>query len=472
MQVGVLFSSDSIMPKAERIDPIQGLKRLFSIRSLVELLKSLMKIGVIGYICYYTLRTSDSGIGHSVGSGGQRCFLLSGRCRVSDRVAGGFRFAGHCGPRLCVSALRVRKVDQDDPEEFKREMREMEGDPMIRARVRSIQREMAQRRMMEAVPEAEVVVTNPTEYAVALKYESGSMAAPVVVAKGRRLVAQKIRELAERHGVPIVEDPPLARALYKQVEIGRTIPETLYRAVAEILAYVYRLQKKRKADGGLDGLKILISREKHESSAPGGTIRASRNLADIGAAVMIIGILTIMIAGLQTWLMSTLLALNICFSLIILLISFYILRPLDFSTFPSILLIATVFRLSLNVASTKLILSRYAGDPTEKAGAVINFFGRVVAADPIVGLVIFAILVIIQFVVITKGAGRIAEVAARFTLDAMPGKQMAIDADLNAGLIDENDARARRQEIMQEADFYGAWTAPASSCAATPLPAS
>jgi flagellar biosynthesis protein FlhA len=172
---------------------------------------------------------------------------------------------------------------------------------------------------------------------------------------------------------------------------------------------------------------------------------------------MIIGILTIMIAGLQTWLMSTLLALNICFSLIILLISFYILRPLDFSTFPSILLIATVFRLSLNVASTKLILSRYAGDPTEKAGAVINFFGRVVAADdPIVGLVIFAILVIIQFVVITKGAGRIAEVAARFTLDAMPGKQMAIDADLNAGLIDENEARRRRQEIMQEADFYGA----------------
>jgi len=185
--------------------------------------------------------------------------------------------------------------------------------------------------------------------------------------------------------------------------------------------------------------------------------RPLRNLADIGAAAVIIAILTIMIAGLQTWLMSTLLALNICFSLIVLLISFYIYRPLDFSTFPSILLIATVFRLSLNVASTKLILSRYLGNPAEKAGAVIKFFGQVVARDdPIVGLVVFAILVIIQFVVITKGAGRIAEVAARFTLDAMPGKQMAIDADLNAGLIDENEARSRRQEIMQEADFYGA----------------
>jgi flagellar biosynthesis protein FlhA len=179
-------------------------------------------------------------------------------------------------------------------------------------------------------------------------------------------------------------------------------------------------------------------------------------MADIGAAAIIIGILVVMIAGLTTWMMSTMLALNICFSLIVLLISFYIFKPLDFSTFPSILLIATVFRLALNVASTKLILSRYAGDPTEKAGAVILFFGRVVARDdPIVGLVIFAILVIIQFVVITKGAGRIAEVGARFTLDAMPGKQMAIDADLNAGIIDEAEARDRRQEIMQEADFYG-----------------
>jgi flagellar biosynthesis protein FlhA len=183
---------------------------------------------------------------------------------------------------------------------------------------------------------------------------------------------------------------------------------------------------------------------------------ARRNMADLIASAAIIGILVVMIAGLTTWLMSTLLALNICFSLIILLISFYILRPLDFSTFPSVLLIATVFRLALNVASTKLILSTYSGDPAMKAGAVINFFGRVVAGDdPIVGLVIFAILIIIQFVVITKGAGRVAEVAARFTLDAMPGKQMAIDADLNAGLINEQEAKSRRERIVEEADFYG-----------------
>lgn len=180
-------------------------------------------------------------------------------------------------------------------------------------------------------------------------------------------------------------------------------------------------------------------------------------MADIGAAMIIIGILTIMIAGLHTWLMSVMLALNLCLSLIILLIAFYIHRPLDFSTFPSVLLIATVFRLALNIASTKLILSEYAGPVSQKAGSVINFFGRVVAGDnPVVGLVIFAILVIINFIVITKGAGRIAEVAARFTLDAMPGKQMAIDADLNAGLVSDAEAKQRRESISREADFYGA----------------
>jgi flagellar biosynthetic protein FlhB len=246
MQVGVLFSSDSLMPEAERIDPIQGLKRLFSMRSLMELLKSLMNIGVIGYVCYYTLRQSIPGLATLADRGVNEVFYYLGDV--------GFRIGLRAGFVLLVIAVldyafqryEFEQSIKMTPEEFKREMREMEGDPMIRARVRSIQREMAQRRMMEAVPEAEVVVTNPTEYAVALKYESGSMAAPVVVAKGRRLVAQKIRDLAQRHGIPIVEDPPLARALYKQVEIGRAIPETLYRAVAEILAYVYRLQKKGK----------------------------------------------------------------------------------------------------------------------------------------------------------------------------------------------------------------------------------
>ena len=180
-------------------------------------------------------------------------------------------------------------------------------------------------------------------------------------------------------------------------------------------------------------------------------------MADILAAAGVVLILGIIVISVPPSLLSVLLAFNISLALVILLISFYILQPLDFSTFPTVLLMATLFRLALNLASTRLILGVYPGNITEKAGIVIRFFGEVVAKnDPVVGLVVFLILIIIQFIVITKGAGRIAEVAARFTLDAMPGKQMAIDADLNSGLITEQEARDRRSRISREADFYGA----------------
>lgn len=168
-----------------------------------------------------------------------------------------------------------------------------------------------------------------------------------------------------------------------------------------------------------------------------------------------IGILIIMIIPIPPFLMDIMLALSITIGLMILLIAIYTLKPLDFSVFPSLLLIVTLFRLSLNVASTRLILL-HGNEGLDAAGKIIMAFGDfVVGGNYVVGIVIFSILVIINFVVITKGAGRIAEVAARFTLDAMPGKQMSIDADLNAGLIDENQARARRKAIEHEADFYG-----------------
>jgi flagellar biosynthesis protein FlhA len=154
--------------------------------------------------------------------------------------------------------------------------------------------------------------------------------------------------------------------------------------------------------------------------------------------------------------LDVLLATNISLSLLILLTSVYVQRPLDFSSFPTVLLITTLFRLSLNVATTRRILL-YGNKGTAAAGHIIQAFGQfVVGGNYIVGFVVFLILVIINFVVITKGAQRIAEVAARFTLDAMPGKQMAVDADLNAGLIDEAIARKRRDDIRREADFYGA----------------
>jgi flagellar biosynthesis protein FlhA len=177
--------------------------------------------------------------------------------------------------------------------------------------------------------------------------------------------------------------------------------------------------------------------------------------SDIILAVGIVLILGLMIIPMPSILLDLFLSFSITLSIVVLLVSAYTERPLDFSVFPSLLLISTLFRLSLNIASTRLILMR--GDSgTEAAGQVIKAFGEfVVGGNFVVGFVIFFILVIINFVVITKGAGRIAEVSARFTLDAMPGKQMSIDADLNAGLIDDKQARKRRQDISREADFYG-----------------
>ena len=173
-------------------------------------------------------------------------------------------------------------------------------------------------------------------------------------------------------------------------------------------------------------------------------------------AMGVIAILMVMIIPIPTFLLDILLSFSITFSIIILLMSMYVLKPLHFSVFPSVLLIATLLRLSLNVASTRLILL-HGNEGTEAAGQVIKAFGTfVVGGNYVVGLIVFTVLVLINFVVITKGATRVAEVAARFTLDAMPGKQMSIDADLNAGLITDTDARRRRAEIEQEANFYGA----------------
>jgi len=172
--------------------------------------------------------------------------------------------------------------------------------------------------------------------------------------------------------------------------------------------------------------------------------------------VGIVGILFVMILPVPPLALDLLLTFNVTTAIIILLVAVYVKKPLDFSTFPVLLLVTTLFRLALNVASTRLILLHGAEGP-EAAGQVIKSFGNfVIGGNYAVGFIVFAILVIINFVVITKGAGRIAEVAARFTLDAMPGKQMAIDADLNAGLIGDEEARRRRKEVALEADFYGA----------------
>ena len=176
-----------------------------------------------------------------------------------------------------------------------------------------------------------------------------------------------------------------------------------------------------------------------------------QSYSDIGVALLMVLIIIMMVIPLPTWLIDMLLAMNITLGVVTLLVTFYVKRALDLSIFPTLLLISTLFRLSLNVSTTRLILLY------GNAGELINAFGNfVVGGNYVVGIIMFLILVIIQMLVITKGAERVAEVAARFTLDAMPGKQMSIDADLNSGLIDEQGAKQRRQDIQREADFYGA----------------
>jgi flagellar biosynthesis protein FlhA len=178
--------------------------------------------------------------------------------------------------------------------------------------------------------------------------------------------------------------------------------------------------------------------------------------SDLAVAFGLMLILGVMIVPIPPMLLDFLLAITLSSAVVILLVSVYTKRPLDFSTFPSILLVMTLFRLSLNVASTRNILLRGGTEGTSAAGEIIRSFGEfVVEGNYVVGIIVFIILVIINFMVITKGAGRVAEVAARFTLDAMPGKQMAIDADLNAGLINDEEAKRRRKEVAEEADFYG-----------------
>src|SRR5213080_5397740 len=177
---------------------------------------------------------------------------------------------------------------------------------------------------------------------------------------------------------------------------------------------------------------------------------------DLVLSVSVVGILMVMLLPLPRLILDLLLSLSITLSVVILLVSMHVRRPLEFSAFPSILLVGTLLRFSLNIAATRLILL-HGNEGQGAAGDVIKAFGNfVMGGNYTVGIVVFSILVIVNFIVITKGAGRIAEVAARFTLDAMPGKQMSIDAELSAGVINEAEARSRRRRVEQEADFYGA----------------
>jgi len=245
LQFGFLFLPQKLVPDITRVDPLKGFQRIFSLTNLVRLTFGIFKLLTVGTVGAVYLATQvdtilslSSLVPVEIGT-----YIVELLIWTTVRL----------GIALLVLAIldfgfQYWKREQDlkmTPQEFREEMRNLEGDPQIAARRKVVQRQLMLNRVNQAVPKADVVVTNPTELAVALQYDPEEMAAPIVVAKGAGLMAQRIRRLAERHGVPVIEKKPLAQALYRTVEINQPIPQELYAAVAEVLAYVYHLKGKK-----------------------------------------------------------------------------------------------------------------------------------------------------------------------------------------------------------------------------------
>lgn len=247
IQFGLLFTSEPLLPKWDRISPIEGLKRIFSRRGANELLKSLVKITLVSIVAYDALH-SEMGVllelADALGVGQILITLGSVSFKVllrSTLVLLAIAIVDYWLQRRFYEAnLRMTRREVEE------ELRETEGDPVIRGRFRQIREQRARQAMLREVPSAEVVITNPTHVAVALRYDPARDAAPIVVAKGRGYLAERIRAIAEEHRVPIYQDPPLAQVLYKTVEVGSYIPESLFVALAEILAYLYRAGRLRR----------------------------------------------------------------------------------------------------------------------------------------------------------------------------------------------------------------------------------
>jgi flagellar biosynthetic protein FlhB len=250
LQVGFLFTVESIRPKWQKFNPLTGLRNLFaSRRSGVELVKGLAKVTIVALVVYSALDSLlsdsvslvDADVGSVVG------FMERGAISVGLR-------AGIAILILAVADYAFQRFEYErdlrmTKQEVKEEFKTLEGDPVVKGRIKTIQRQIAYRRMMADVPKSDVVVTNPTHLALALKYDAKTMASPRLVAKGADLIAQRIREIAVQHNIPIVEDKSLAQALYKSVDLGEEIPEKLFHAVAQVLAYIYRMRDEAFNNG-------------------------------------------------------------------------------------------------------------------------------------------------------------------------------------------------------------------------------
>lgn len=240
-QIGWLLTAKPLIPDFAKLDPISGMSRFFSKKSFVELFKSLVKVALVGWIGYSTVLDNYH----------EALILIDASIATTlsylARIAG-LILAKICGLMILIAFLdflfvrfEMEEKMKMTKQELKEEFKETEGDPHIKAQIRSIQQQMARKRMMAEVPKADVVVTNPTHLAVALRYDSKEMDAPMVIAKGADLIAFRIREIAQEHDIPIVENPPVARLLHK-LDLGQLVPEDSFKAVAEILAFVYSLK--------------------------------------------------------------------------------------------------------------------------------------------------------------------------------------------------------------------------------------
>ena len=248
-QVGFVVSPEAVKPNLSKLNPVKGFQRLLSGQSLMELIKSLLKLIIIGVVAYLCIRQEMSTLSRladletsGIGAG---ILAMTFKILLKCTAAMIALVALDYGFQRWDFEKRIRMSRK----ELKDELKRTEGDPLIKSRIRSIQMQTARKRMMQAVPKADVVITNPTRLAVALKYDSRTMDAPKVTAKGARRMAEKIREIAQKHGVPIVENKALAQNLYSNVEVGKEIPSTVYQAVAEVLSYIYRMKGRTASSG-------------------------------------------------------------------------------------------------------------------------------------------------------------------------------------------------------------------------------
>lgn len=244
-QAGFVLSGHPLIPDFNRINPVQGFTRLFSTRAFVELIKSFLKIFIVGYASYSVIHSEmhnfipmmDQGIFQSSAYVALLAYKIGLRVTLILLFLALFDY----GYQRFEFEKSIRMTRQEVKDEYK----QMEGDPLLKSRIRQRMREIARRRMLADVPKADVVITNPVHLAVALQYDMDVMKAPSVIAKGERLIAERIKEIARENSIPIVENPPLAQSLFKACDVGQEIPADLYQAVAEILAYVYSLNKKQ-----------------------------------------------------------------------------------------------------------------------------------------------------------------------------------------------------------------------------------